>query len=111
MVTESEDRRHAARIVPRSVVNAVVESARDSARTVVADVSEGGASLLPARPSLRTHDELILSLSFPGHDPVAATGRVVWVMKSEREPGRFGVRWTHTGLHRERLEALVRNCG
>lgn len=111
MTSESQERRRTARVVPRRVVRAVVESARDSARTVIADVSEGGASLLPARSSLRTDDEVILSLSFPGHDPVAATGQVVWVVKSEREPGRFGVRWTHAGLHRERLEALVRHCG
>jgi len=110
-VTQPEERRETSRVVPRYTVHAVVESARDSARSVVADVSESGAALLPARPGLRAHDELILSLTFPGHDPVAATGRVVWVVKSEREPGRFGVRWTHGGLNRARLEALVRHCG
>jgi hypothetical protein len=110
-VGEADERRRAQRVVPRHTVHAVVESARDSARSVVADVSEGGAALLPARRGLRTDDELILSLTFPGHDSVAATGRVVWVMKSERQPGRFGVRWTHVGLHRERLEALIRHCG
>lgn len=89
----------------------MVETARESARTVVADVSLGGAALLPARTGLRTRDELILSLTFPGHEPVAATGQVVWVVKGEREPGRFGVRWTHEGLHRDRLEALIRHCG
>jgi len=110
-VDTTSERRQAARVVPRSTVRAVVESARDSARTVVADVSAGGASLLPARPNLRTRDELILSLSFPGHDPVAATGKIVWVVRSESEAGRFGVRWTHTGMHRDRLEALIRHCG
>jgi hypothetical protein len=110
-VTGNEERRGSDRVVPRYTVHAVVESARESARSVIADVSAGGASLLPARAGLRTRDELILSLSFPGHDPVAATGEVVWVMKSEREPGRYGVRWTHAGLHRDRLEALIRHCG
>ena len=110
-MNETEERRQSPRVIPRYTVHAVVESARDSGRTVVADVSAGGASLLPARPGLRNQDELILSLTFPGHDPVAATGQVVWVVKSEREPGRFGLRWTHTGMQRDRLEALIRNCG
>jgi len=108
---DTDDRRRNPRLVPRYTVHAVVETARDRTHTVLADVSEGGASLLPASGRLRTADELIMSLTFPGHDPVAATGRVVWVTKSAREPGRFGVCWTHTGPHRARLQALIRHCG
>jgi hypothetical protein len=72
------------------------------------DLSRGGACVALAS-ELAVGDEVILRLLFERYpNPIPATGRIVWRGRDQRQEGRCGVEWTHTGPHRVWLDWLAR---